>query len=114
MFTKSPGTSRPATPRTWSIAMVMATSLFLRRLENVESDSAWHTHWLLTTTWLTGRSEIRARPWTWGGLAMALGGREPGARKPSASRPRGYASYTTVSQGWVGSTLTTLRPQGVT
>src|SRR3546814_7845575 len=41
MFTKSPGTSRPATPRTWSIEMVMATSLFLRRLENVESDSAW-------------------------------------------------------------------------
>ena len=65
MFTKSPGTSRPATPRTWSTEIVMATSLFLSRLENVDSDSAWDTNWLLTTTWLAGRSEMATRPSIW-------------------------------------------------
>ena len=46
MFTKSPGTSRPATPRTWSTEIVMATSLFFSSCEKVDSESCWVTNWL--------------------------------------------------------------------
>src|SRR3546814_11580498 len=99
MFTKSPGTSRPATPRTWLIEMVMATSLFLRRLENVESDSAWDTNWLLTTTWLTGRSEMATRPSIWAGLVMAVGGRYSAAMTSSSIIPRANASSPKVPLG---------------
>src|SRR3546814_17379890 len=92
MFTKSPGTSRPATPRTWSIEMVMATSLFLRRLENVESDSAWDTNWLHTTTWFTGRSEMATRPSIWAGLGMDVGGRDDAALTPTSRFPGSHDS----------------------
>ncbi len=77
----------------------MATSLFFSRLENVESDSACDTNWLLTTTWLAGRSEMETRPSIWAGVVMAVAGRYSRAMTSSSMRPCANASSPKVPFG---------------
>ena len=114
MFTKSPGTSRPATPRTWSTEMVMATSLFFSRLrERGQRVLLGDELVASTTTWLAARSEMATRPSICDGSVIAVAGRYSLAISSCSMRPCAKASSPKVPFGMSWTILKISHPLGV-